>query len=297
MSGFFVSRSRTAGLCLGLLVGLVGCEGSPVASEPELVVVKGVAVQHDDGLELRLLRYSESWYPRDDALRPEPGEVFMTFLVEVRNGGTDIVSSSPNDFALRTFEGTRHEGPVWVPHPVGREPVLSGATLAPGASVEGWLTFHVPELAHLDELLWQPANDVIYAINLPPPHPIRRWGEALVFGRVQDPAGEPLSDAKILITTFSVIPANPNQRTTVGECTGNLLTTWETKTGEDGWYEQLLSAVHVDLMCVDVQVIPARETGFPSARAAGTVRLGLPIPMIEPPEVRVDLTVSPEAGA
>lgn len=296
MSGFFVFSPRTAGLCLGLLVGLVGCEGSPVASEPELVVVKGVAVRHDDGLELRLVRYNESWYPRDDAPRPEPGEVFMTFLVEVRNGGTDIVSSSPNDFALRTFEGTRHEGPVWVPHPVGREPVLPGATLAPGESVEGWLTFHVAELARLDELLWQPGRDVIYAINLPPPHPVRRWGEALVFGSVEDATGAPVPGAEIVVTPLQV-PGIPGHVTAVGACTGTPLTTWETKTGVNGWYEQPLSAVHVDRMCVDVQVIPASETGLPPARAAGTVRLGLPIPMIEPPEVRVDLTVSSEAGA
>lgn len=227
---------RPAGLCLALLVGLVGCEGSPVASEPELVVVKGVAVRHDDGMELRLLRYNESWYPRDDAPRPEPGEVFMTFLVEVRNGGADVLSSSPNHFALRTFEGTRHEGPVRVPRAGGREPALAGATLPPGESVP---------------------------------------------------------DAEIVVTTVRVVPP-PSQETTVGGCTGNPLTTRETRTGEDGWYEQPLSAVHVDLMCLDVQVIPAPEAGFPPARSAGTVRLGLPIPMVEPPEVRVDLTVPAE---
>ncbi|MDX1660963.1 MAG: hypothetical protein R3326_04155, partial [Gemmatimonadota bacterium] len=199
------------------------------------------------------------------------------------------------DFALRSFEGAIHEGPVWDPRRGGREPVLSGASLAPGEFARGWLTFDLPELAHLDELLWQPARNVVYAIWLPPEHPIRRWGEALVFGRVEDADGEPVADAEILVSPVELVPKIPGQEVTIGECTGSSpLSAKETRTDGDGWYRQLLSPTHVEVMCVDVQAVPTPASGLAPARSSGNVRLGSPIPMIEPPEVRIDLSLRAE---
>lgn len=272
---------------------LEACENSPVASEPQSIIVEGPTAR-SDGLQASILKYNFSWYPRDDTT-PFPGteEVFTTFLIEVQNTTSSNRSFSDDQFGLRLLKFLHpHEGPILMVSPDGREPRLSGKSLIPGETVEGWLTFRVPRDSTEDELLWQPTGNAVYAIQIPPISKVFRYVTASVFGRVTDSFGNPVEGLRIVITPL-IVPAIPGIESTVGDCTGTPGSPLETETDEAGWYQELFNVAGFagSYLCVDVQAFPPETSNLESVRSAGLVPPAPPLPLTEPPEVRVDLVL------
>jgi hypothetical protein len=83
---------------------------------------------------------------------PAPGMRYVGFDVEVVNASDQPLSFADNAVILRDDEGFSYRsGTV-----TGREPALSGRTMAAGEQARGWVWFEVPEGATLREIVLVP---------------------------------------------------------------------------------------------------------------------------------------------
>jgi hypothetical protein len=262
------------------------CREGPTGPDPTLVVVEGSTASYQD-LDVRLERFNLSWYPTDDSPFPSDGDVFATLLIEVTNRSDDPWPIRVDQFALRTlsFDLGLHAGPTWTLYDGGRTPRVQGMVVPPGESLAGWLTFELPRGPIAEEVLWSPAPDVVFGIEV-------RWfsagriEEARIFGSLRDENGSPLPGVFLTITPLETVPGIPGSEMTVGECTGTLHTVHEVVTDEAGQYQVNLHSVHGDELCIDVNPV-----ADPMYRASGFVRLGRPSDVAEVPELRLDLTI------
>jgi hypothetical protein len=261
---------------------LLNCSSSPF----EPVIVHGVTAEFEN-LEVSLALYNTSWYPRDAGPLPPRDTVLMTFLIHAANNSSVSRLVGPSDFRLRTLEGTPHEGPLWNPVSVGRNPPLQAVRLAPGETTQGWLTYSVPLGSLVDELIWAPRPRVAFAIQLPPPSDsFSRIAYAVVFGQVRDSQGSPLANALLEVNIVEV-PGVPGSISTIGDCSGTLINTQESVTNQEGWYEDTLSSTAQ--LCIDVRLASPPA----NARSSGRVVPSAPHPVAELPEVRIEIVVPP----
>lgn len=278
-------KDRT--IAIAFVLGIaVACERSTTGPDRSLVVVDGRTASFQ-GVDLTLLGFNLSWYPRDDSPMPGPGDVFATIQIEIANRSDAPRGISREDFVLSTLsDGPElHTGPRWDSFAHGRRPGIASATVGPGEIVTGWLTYTVPIGELAEDILWSPVDSVAFAIEIP------WWGterveEARVFGTVRDASGAPAAGIRLTITPLETVPGIPGSETTVGECRGTLHTVGEAVTGPAGSYELVLGSVHGDELCIDVH--PASDATY---RAAGLVRPGGHGEIAETPELRLDLTI------
>ena len=97
---------------------------------------------------------SEVWEPPSGWAELEEGETALA--VHVKITAVELTTYGPEEFGVRT------PGHVDLPPMIGRSPVLSSGSLAPGRSTDGWLTFVVyeDELGGLT-LLYSPASGIL----------------------------------------------------------------------------------------------------------------------------------------
>jgi hypothetical protein len=269
-----------------LLLVAVACWDGPTDLDTTLVVVEGSrATFHDTDVDFQ--RFNLSWYPTDDSPRPSDGDVFATLLIEITNHSGAPRSIRASEFRLRTLsdELLPHAGPTWALLDGGRTPRVADTTVPPGGSLAGWLTFQVPRGLLADELLWSPAERLVFALEF------RWWStarteESLIFGSVRDASGAPLPGVRLTITPLETVPGIPGAETTVGECRGVLHDIHEVVTDESGWYEVIVGSIHSAELCIDVH--PVADSLH---RAAGSVRPGKTTEVAETPQLRLDLVV------
>lgn len=270
-------------LLFPLLASVFNCANSPF----EPIILDGVTARFED-LEVTLLLYNTSWFPRDAALQPQKDTVLMTFLIQAENNSAMSRLVDPSDFRLRTLKGGHpHEGALWDPVSAGRNPALQAVHLASGETTQGWVTYSVPLGSLVDELIWTPHSRAAFAIQLPPPSTsFSRFNYAVVFGQVRDSNNAPLANALLEVNIVEV-PGVPGFDSIVGDCRGTLVNSQETATNQEGWYQDTLTSIHAAQLCVDVRVVsPPRDT-----RSSGTLVPSAPHPVAELPEVRVDIVV------
>lgn len=109
-----------------------------------------------DGVTMRILSVDNDWR------NPNPygnhqGQRWITMDVQYDNHSGEMRRFSTSDFELVTENSVRWNGTF------RREPSLSAGQLLPGSSVRGWVSFEVPRMANVMQLLWE------YAFNSPIP--------------------------------------------------------------------------------------------------------------------------------
>jgi hypothetical protein len=274
-------------VALGLIVCMGGaCRGSTTGPDPSLVVAEGRNASFQ-GIDLTLLAFNLSWYPRDDSPMPGPGEVFATIQIEITNRSDAPRRVSREDFLLSTLsDGPEfHTGPRWDSFAQGRRPRIDESTVSPGETVTGWLTYPVPMGELAEDILWSPVDSLAFAIEIP------WWGterldDARIFGTVRDETGAPLAGVPLTVTPLETEPGIPGVEDHVGRCTGVLHAVREAVTDASGFYELIVSSIHSAELCIDVH--PAADAKY---RVAGQVRPGGHGEIAEDPELRLDLTV------
>lgn len=283
------SRCRSLPFLLAIFSLHAGCEDSPLQPDITRLAI-GTVTAEFHGLEVELLKYNLSWFPRDESPRPEETEVFTTFHIRVRNGSTESRALRRTDFRYRTLVFPVGNGPVWDSFDGGRTPRLEEGTLGPQEEVRGWLTYRVSKGEYADELLWWPQQDVAFAIYLPPDGSASRFQHSLVFGRVTDAEGRPVEGAQVLVTP--VDPDVSGNISEVGNCAGGPRSIQEVHTDLSGWYRASLESHLSDRLCIDVQVMAPPGSGLADARAGGGIVVpGQETAFAQAPEIRIDVTL------
>lgn len=272
-----------------LLLGIsVGCD-SPHGIEEGFV--EDLTARFD-GLEAELIHFNYSWVPREGSV-PDEDSVFMTLQVEVRNDSAEPRSVEPENFEIRTLlAGRASEGPTWSVIHQGRDPRLVAQVLEPGEESSGWLTFQVPKGLYAEELIWIPAPTSALTIVFPS-GPVDRLLDAIVFGKVTDPNGSPVSGARVLVTPVHP-PFFPGDTAMFGDCEGHPARSVEALTSSTGRYQISILGGSSSLICVDVQVSapPASELADARVGGATVVPVQESSGIMELPEVRVDVRLS-----
>lgn len=270
-------------IAMAILAG-VACSGGPTSTGSSLIEVDGLTASFE-GLEVTLVRFNLSWAPADDTPLPPDRHVLVTVLLEITNRTEGMRAVTIGDFDLRTLADDLQTGPTWSALDHGRTPRLMNATLRPGESTTGWLTYATPIQLFGDQIIWAPVEDHAFALQLP-------WfgggriGEVLVFGTALDRSGAPRADLHLTITPVETVPGIPGSETIVGDCTGVRYDAREAVTDEAGTYEVSFATVHASELCVDV--LPDSD---PDSRVDGVVRPGRPTEIMEIPMLRLDLTL------
>jgi len=263
-----------------------GCDGHSL-EPPFLGYVEGNTA-YSDGLEVTMVMYNFSWFPKDDSPMPAEGSLYVAALVAVENTSDQPRSFTPASLAWRTLvPGKPGFGPLWEPTPRGRSPLLPGGILVPSESVEGWLTFEVPRGEYADQLVWRPSPGVTLGIDIPSSLvSLRHQYRAVVFGRVSDPTGAPVDAARIAITLVDISVGDE----VVGDCRGYSHGVSELESDATGWYDAPLEIVTTGgPFCVDLRVSPPAGRGLGSVAISGRgLIIDQPIPDSEPPELRID---------
>ncbi|HUG88646.1 MAG TPA: hypothetical protein VMP42_07755 [Actinomycetota bacterium] len=270
-------------IAMAILAG-VACSGGPTSTGSSLVVVDGLTASFES-LEVTLVRFNLSWAPADDTPLPPDRHGLVTVLLEITNRTEGMRAVTIGDFDLRTLaDDLRTTGPTWSALDHGRTPRLMNATLRPGESTTGWLTYAIPINLLGDQIIWAPVEDHAFAIQLP--FGGGRIEEALVFGTALDRSGAPRADVHLTITPVETLPGIPGSETTVGNCTGVRYDAREAVTDEAGTYEVSIASLHASELCVDV--LPDSD---PDSRVDGVVRPASPTEIMEIPMLRLDLTL------
>lgn len=269
------------------LAGMLGCQSSTYSPDSPTEASVSDLTANFGGLETELVLLNESWAGEN----PLPSDsVMVTVKLEVRNLSTDPQSFDPKDFELRTLiAGQPSTGPTWGITIHGRSPRIMSAILQPQEELSGWLTFEIPKHLYPEELVWNVEPDI--ALNVPLPYGgFTRLLSAIILGEVTDQSGEPVADARVVVTP--VHPSlSPDDSSTFERCSGRPAASVETTTDASGEYELEINGGSSSVVCVDVLVIPPLGSGLAEGRRNGeTIMPGdLPSTLVESPELRVDV--------
>lgn len=290
----------SAASCFALLTSLT-CKGSPVA--PEVGPVEGLTARFN-GLNVTLVQYNPSWYPRDDSPAPGLHEVFLTALLEVRNESNTVRSVQMTDFRLQIIphSAVERQQLFWPTIESGRMPRLPDGDLPPGEVLHGWVTFRVPQIQYsdpriwfdrtADKVVWQPNPRIMFPITLPEGGGLMPDYHALIFGKVTDRRGEPLRDASVELTFLDpFLGPSPSLHE---HCYGEDYWTTMSPTDENGWYKAMLS-LRPDAFCVIARATPpaVRPDLSPADTSGLWMKPGNDEALeIETPELRIDLQLT-----
>lgn len=138
---YFFGRSTSTGDPIAPLAG--GGGGGPT------VVAQGQPGTVD-GMTVTVLE--ATWSRGEEFIKPASGHVYVGFKVRLQATGSGKFASLADFSALA--DGTRQgQSAIAV---TGWEPMLSIEQLQPGASIEGWVAFEVPEPSSFVRLVYDP---------------------------------------------------------------------------------------------------------------------------------------------
>lgn len=288
------STSRAVAL-LCILLPLMACDDSPLEEDlQDTLIAEGDTVSFE-GLQATIAKFNTSWVPFEGSVSPPPGETLVTLRLEITNRSDGPRSLSDDDFTLMAMSfnfGPGDDSRVVVALPGGREPRLTDATLAPGETVRGWLTYSLPRRLDPSEVLWNPRPGEILRIEVP--LFVSRGGRiesSLVFGRVTDPDGNPQPGTRLEISPVETFPGIVGVDSVIGDCVGNPVNVRQVVTSEAGWYQDTVRTALGDEFCIDVHALTDVGELRPS-RASGIVRsISADNLFAEIPRVRIDLTL------
>lgn len=157
-------RLRWLALFLALVVSAgtpaaLAAQGTPPATDGGAAVSQPVTIYNGQGVEAAQIAVTEVTDPFEDwaeFLAPQVGERYVVVTVQITNTGERPFQFEPFDFYLRDSVGRLYTGgiPFRSPQSVAQIPDLAGASMLPGETITGALTYTIPADAVVAQVIY-----------------------------------------------------------------------------------------------------------------------------------------------